>query len=219
MISSGNSKPTMTLAGQVHRLPPRCPDAIVVVLMVVVAWANALFIQPPKISADRAKIVMATAEVAAISSEAADVGSVQPSPPVELNTADSPRADQLERPGASTVAPTLNNDVAEDDAASAPTPVAPTAMTATVLTTPLQDATYYREQGIAFYRSGDFPAALADFDRAIQSDPNFADTYLNRGIVLYRMGEYNRAFGDVAQAIRIEESNRTATAPLASRRP
>jgi len=208
----------MTLAGQVYRLPRR-PDGIVIVLMVVVAWANTLFIQPPKKTADPAKIVVATAEVAAISSAAADVGSVQPSPPVELNTADSPRVDQRERPEASTAAPTLNNDAAEGDATPAPTVVAPTAMTATVLTTPLQDATYYREQGITFYRSGDFPAALADFDRAIASDPNFPDTYLNRGIVLYRMGEYDRAFGDVAQAIRIEESNRTSTAPLASGRP
>jgi len=187
--------------------------------MVVLAWANTLFTYPPEISADPPKIFMATAEVAAIANETADRGSVQPSPPIELNTTDSPPEDKLESPEASTFAPTANNDVAEDDATPAPTLVAPTAMTATVATTPVQDATYYRQQGIAFYRSGNFPAALADFDLAIQSDPNFADTYLNRGIVLYRMGEYNRAFGDVAQAIRIEESNRTATAPLASRRP
>ena len=203
--------------GQAHRFPLGRPNTIVVVLMVALAWANTLFTSPAEISPYPPKIFAATTEVADTSSEAADIGSVQPSPPVELNTRDGPRGHKLESAEASTVAPTANNDIAEEDA-PASTLVAPMA-TAAVATTPLKDATYYREKGAASYRNGDLPAALADFDLAIQSDPNFADTYLNRGIVLYRMGEYDRAFGDVAQAMRIEESSRTATSTASKPSP
>jgi tetratricopeptide (TPR) repeat protein len=79
---------------------------------------------------------------------------------------------------------------------------------------PLKDAKFYLERGIALYRNGDLPAAIADFDLAIQLDPNLEDAYINQGIAWYRMGSFDRAFADVAQAIRIENSYQIATPPL-----
>jgi curved DNA-binding protein CbpA len=75
----------------------------------------------------------------------------------------------------------------------------------------VNDARYYRERGVAAYRSGDIYVALADFDLAIGFDPTFSDAYVDRGIVLYRMGDLKHALADVAQAKRIDDSNRSAT--------
>jgi len=72
---------------------------------------------------------------------------------------------------------------------------------------PLSDAKFYLELGIASYRDGDLPAAIADFDLAIQFDPSLPDAYINQGIVWYRVGSFNRAFDDIAQAVRIENSH------------
>jgi curved DNA-binding protein CbpA len=66
------------------------------------------------------------------------------------------------------------------------------------------DARSYRERGIAAYRDGDLPRALANFDLAIQLDPGLSETYVDRGIVLYRIQQFDRAFADIAEAKRIE---------------
>ena len=120
---------------------------------------------------------------------------------------------------ANTSGSTPNRDEGE---ASVPSAVAPAPSAATPPTTgsaaeknpsgsgPLKDATFYREQGMESYRNGDLPKAIADFDRAIQLDPNFEEAYIDRGIALYRLRKFDRAFADVAQAKRIENSHRTA---------
>jgi curved DNA-binding protein CbpA len=77
----------------------------------------------------------------------------------------------------------------------------------------VNDAKHYRERGILAYRSGDIYLALIDFDLAIDLDPHFAEAYVDRGIVFYRMGQFDRAFADIAQAKRIDDSNRSQTAP------
>jgi tetratricopeptide (TPR) repeat protein len=79
---------------------------------------------------------------------------------------------------------------------------------------PIKDATFYRDQGIESYRNGDLPMAIANFDHAIQLDPNFEEAYIDRGIALYRLLKFDRAFADVAQAIRIQNSHRAAATPL-----
>jgi len=78
----------------------------------------------------------------------------------------------------------------------------------------LNDAKSYLELGMASYRDGDLPRAVADFDLAIQLDPNLEDAYINQGIAWYRMGRFDHAFADVARAIRLEKSYRIATPPL-----
>ena len=70
------------------------------------------------------------------------------------------------------------------------------------------DAKTYRERGMFAYRDGDLIRALADFNRAIEQDPNFAAAYIDRGIVFYRMRKFDRAFADMAQAKRLTRPER-----------
>jgi len=71
----------------------------------------------------------------------------------------------------------------------------------------VEDAKFYLEMGIASYRDGDLAAAIADFDLAIELNPNLKDAYINQGVAWYRVGSFNRAFDDIAQAARIENSH------------
>ena len=81
-----------------------------------------------------------------------------------------------------------------------------------------KDAKYYLERGILAYRSGDLYIALANFDLAIDRDPNLSDSYINRGIVFHRLGDLKRAFSDVAEAKRIDDLNRNKS-PSGPRAP
>jgi tetratricopeptide (TPR) repeat protein len=69
------------------------------------------------------------------------------------------------------------------------------------------DAKFYRERGIASYRSGDFPRAIADFDEAIRLDPNDVQAYNIRGNAWDETGAVDRALADYEQAIRIDPNN------------
>jgi len=140
----------------------------------------------------------------------AEITAVTPTEPIDTTRRDEPR-DKLEGTAVpddailpSAVAPAANAGGAEAIANAGPAP-----------DFAAHDAKSYREQGIFAYRDGDLHRAIADFDRAIQLDPGFADAYIDRGIVFYRMHEFDRAFADIAQAKRIENSNRTKTPPPA----
>jgi hypothetical protein len=74
------------------------------------------------------------------------------------------------------------------------------------------DAHSYRERGVLAYRSGDLDGAIADFDRAIQRDPQFSAAYIDRGIVLYRKQRFEQAYADIAHAKRIDKANRAKAA-------
>jgi tetratricopeptide (TPR) repeat protein len=153
----------------------------------------------------------------------------KPSQPIDANTAGGPR-DQHESvyaPARATVAPAAGGGVAAKDVTVGPGTVATPAADHAVETTPangpppsppVKDAQFYRQQGIASYRDGDLPVAIADFDLAIRLDPNLEDAYIDRGIVLYRLHLRDRAFADVAQAMRLEHSHRTEP-PLPRARP
>lgn len=186
--------------------------------------------EPPKIenaAAVRALGAVAMTEkgaVAAVTGAAEPDNAVaQPSPPADANTAGGP-GDQHESanvPALAAVAPTAGGGLA------APSTVGPAAADHAAESTPanepppsppVKDAQYYRRQGIASYRNGDLPVAIADFDLAIRLDPNLEDTYIDRGIVLYRLHQFDRAFADVAQAIRLERSHRDEP-PLPRARP
>ena len=112
-------------------------------------------------------------------------------------------------------ASTASSSVAVEDAASAPSTVLPAPTGTAAETFPSEglassswkDAKFYLEMGIASYRDGDLPAAIADFDLAIELEPNLEDAYINQGVAWYRVGSFNRAFDDIAQAVRIENSH------------
>jgi hypothetical protein len=122
----------------------------------------------------------------------------------------------------SALAPAANGGDATGKATSAPSAVT-SSTTGTAVeknsssgssgSAPIKDAMFYRDQGIESYRDGDLPVAIANFDRAIQLDPNFEEAYIDRAIALYRLRKFDSAFADVAQAIRIQNSPRAAAAP------
>ena len=76
----------------------------------------------------------------------------------------------------------------------------------------VKDARSYWQRGISAYRGGELSRAIADFDQAIQLDPDFADAYIDRGIALYRAHEFGRAFADITRVKRIKDSNHGGTA-------
>jgi hypothetical protein len=136
-----------------------------------------------------------------------EVAAATPTEPIDTTRRDEPR-DKLEGTAIpddailpSAVAPAANAGGAEAIANAGPAP-----------DLSAHDAKSYRERVIFAYRDGDLHRAIADFDRAIQHDPGFADAYIDRGIVFYRMHEFDRAFADIAQAKRIENSNRAKAA-------
>ena len=156
------------------------------------------------------------------------LAAVEPLPPVDATSSNSRRRNlrTLKLLAATiTDAPAASSSVVavEEDAGLAPSVVAST-VTGSVAEAipsdglasgPLKDAKFYFERGIASYRDGDFPAAIADFDLAIAVDANLRDAYIDQSITWYRMGNLHRAFGVIAQAVHIESSHRVCdfTAP------
>src|SRR6266446_737893 len=69
------------------------------------------------------------------------------------------------------------------------------------------DANFYRERGVAAYRSGDFLGAIGNFDEAIRLNRNDAQSYNIRGNVWDELGIYERALADYDEAIRIDPNN------------
>jgi len=66
------------------------------------------------------------------------------------------------------------------------------------------DANLYSDRGLVWYAKGRYDQAIADFDRAIKIDPDFASAYIDRGIILHRKSEFNLAFAAVNQAIHVD---------------
>jgi|GEM_PF-5356519 len=62
----------------------------------------------------------------------------------------------------------------------------------------------YNNRGFAKHQVNDDKAALIDFNKAIEIDPNFAAPYFNRGWRLYRAGNIDQGIADVKSAIRLE---------------
>jgi curved DNA-binding protein CbpA len=72
---------------------------------------------------------------------------------------------------------------------------------------PANDANFYRERGIAFYRRGDLSQATAELDEAIRLDPDNAQDYNIRANAWDEMGVFDRALADYDEAIRIDPNN------------
>jgi tetratricopeptide (TPR) repeat protein len=69
------------------------------------------------------------------------------------------------------------------------------------------DPNFYRERGIAAYRSGDFLGAIGNFDEAIRLNPGDAQSHNIRGNVWDELGVFERALADYDDAIRIDPDN------------
>lgn len=58
----------------------------------------------------------------------------------------------------------------------------------------------YYERGLQYYHTGDYNQAIADFTRAIEIDPNFADAYHRRGEMYFSKKDYDKSWEDIHKA-------------------
>jgi lipoprotein NlpI len=72
-----------------------------------------------------------------------------------------------------------------------------------VLTFAQRNAEDFVEQGIAEGQGEDFEKAIADFDRAVQLNPNQAEVYNYRGVVKARKGDIEGAITDFDRAVQL----------------
>lgn len=63
---------------------------------------------------------------------------------------------------------------------------------------------FYDNRGVTFYGMKDYPAALADYTRAIELRPDDAFAYNNRGRTYSKMGDYPAAMANFARAIELQ---------------
>jgi tetratricopeptide (TPR) repeat protein len=64
-------------------------------------------------------------------------------------------------------------------------------------------------RGIARYASGDVEGAVADYERAIELQPDYSKPYENRGNARLALGQYREAIADYDMAIRLDPSQAT----------
>lgn len=62
----------------------------------------------------------------------------------------------------------------------------------------------YVEFGIANGKKGDYNAAIAAFDAAVEIDPKFAPAYYNRGLARVMQNDMDGALGDYSKAIEVD---------------
>lgn len=74
----------------------------------------------------------------------------------------------------------------------------------------MPDAEFYLNRGVAFYKLGDYEQAIADLDKAIALNPDYADAYYYRGNAYYFVGEYEQAIANYTKAIELDPDNADA---------
>ena len=64
-------------------------------------------------------------------------------------------------------------------------------------------AKFYYKQGIEKIKLGDYRGAIADYNKAIELNPDDAAFYFNRGSATNKLGDYQGAIADYTKAIEI----------------
>jgi len=67
-----------------------------------------------------------------------------------------------------------------------------------------EDPNAYNNRGIASAKEGQYEAAIAQFTRAFQRNPVFAEAYYNRGLVDLVIGQLGQAISDFSKAVEIK---------------
>lgn len=70
--------------------------------------------------------------------------------------------------------------------------------------TPKEKSMTFLQQGVQEASQGDYPAAIAAYTQALNTDPANADAYYNRGVAHYYLGKPQLALEDFTQAIQLD---------------
>ena len=70
-----------------------------------------------------------------------------------------------------------------------------------------RDGAFYYDRGLSYYESGDRQRALRDFDRSIQVDESFIDSYIKRAEIYIDQEEYYEAIYDLNEIIINDDNN------------
>ena len=65
----------------------------------------------------------------------------------------------------------------------------------------------YFKLGLEKYDKKDYQGAIADFDKAIEINPKYADAYNNRGNAKNQLKQYQEAIADYNKAIELNPKN------------
>jgi serine protease Do len=65
-------------------------------------------------------------------------------------------------------------------------------------------AQYFMVRGLQKEQGGDFTAAIADYDKAIQRDPKLVTAYFSRGLVYFNLRDREKALADLTRAIQLD---------------
>ena len=68
----------------------------------------------------------------------------------------------------------------------------------------------YHNRGLAYGNKGDFDRAIADFNKAIELNPNSNEAYNSRGIAYSSKGDFNSAIADFSKAIKLNPNSAEA---------
>ena len=63
------------------------------------------------------------------------------------------------------------------------------------------DSNGFHDRGNLRSRNGSYESAIADYNRAIELDPGFAEAHYDRGSSFYELGSYEEALADLTRAI------------------
>ena len=66
---------------------------------------------------------------------------------------------------------------------------------------------YFNNRGNAYYKQGDLKQAIADYDQAIQLNPQYATAYRNRAESLIRIGRFEEAEADCKEAEKLTKNH------------
>jgi len=63
------------------------------------------------------------------------------------------------------------------------------------------DANGFHDRGNLRSRNGSYELAIADYGKAIELEPGFAEAHYNRGSSFYELGNYEESLTDLTRAI------------------
>ena len=68
----------------------------------------------------------------------------------------------------------------------------------------MSEAIKYFDSAKIKYDRGDYTGAIADYDKAIELDPNYATVYHNRGLAKAEIKQYTEAIADYNKALELD---------------